>query len=57
MSLAPYGKHWRAIRKLGQQRMSKTNVLPYRPLQANRAVELLGNLLETPEDFLHHIRT
>ena len=57
LALSPYGQHWRDIRKLGQQSMKKGDIAQYQPVQAARAAELLKNILDTPQDFLRHVRT
>jgi hypothetical protein len=57
MGLLPYGKAWREQRKLAHQYMKPEHISRYESTVVKRALELVENLSETPDDFLHHVRT
>nr|CAJ00405.1 putative CyP450 monooxygenase [Pleurotus sapidus] len=53
--LMPYCTSWRKQRKLFYDQF-QTNFLQFRPIQINHTHKFLGNLLESPDNFLQHIR-
>ncbi|KAF9483583.1 cytochrome P450 [Pholiota conissans] len=55
--LKPYGPEWHAHRRFMQQTFKATASLQYRPIQTEKVNDMLYGLLETPEDFMAHIKT
>ncbi|KAF7420894.1 hypothetical protein PC9H_011412 [Pleurotus ostreatus] len=53
--LMPYCTSWRKQRKLFYDQF-QTNFLQFRPIQVDHTHKFLGNLLESPDKFLQHIR-
>ncbi|KAF9475162.1 cytochrome P450 [Pholiota conissans] len=53
----PYGSTWHAHRRLMQQMFKPASSLAYRPVQTEKVHDLLVGLLDSPEDFLTHIKT
>ncbi|TFK97819.1 hypothetical protein BDV98DRAFT_631436, partial [Pterulicium gracile] len=51
----PYGSHWTSHRRLFQQGFN-TNVVrdSCHPIQSEKMIRFLLNLLTTPDDFIHH---
>ena len=56
MGFIPYGSEWRRVRKEFYAHFNPEAARQYRPLEDEAAHALLRNLLDTPEDFLQHIR-
>ncbi|KAF8592281.1 cytochrome P450 [Ramaria rubella] len=54
--LMRYGDRWRQHRRIFHQKFHPAAVAAYHPVQAKHARELLLQLLDTPEDYLRHIR-
>ncbi|KAF9475163.1 cytochrome P450 [Pholiota conissans] len=53
----PYGPVWHAHRRLMQQMYKPATSLKYRPIQTEKVHDLLVGLLDSPEDFMTHIKT
>ena len=56
MSLMPYGTWWRRHRRLFHESFHRDAVAKYQPLQRQEAQAFLHRLLDTPDNFFHHIR-
>jgi cytochrome P450 len=56
MALQRYGSWWRRHRKAFHQHFNGQVVAKYHPHQLNEAHAFLRRLLDTPENFLHHVR-
>lgn len=52
----PYGERWRQHRKLFYQEFNATAALRYQPQEISATNTLLGNLAETPDDWVKHLR-
>ena len=57
MALNPGGPQHRKFRRLLSKSLNSKAVHDYRPLQEQSALVLVRLLLESPHDFLKHIRT
>ncbi|PPQ99411.1 hypothetical protein CVT24_005398 [Panaeolus cyanescens] len=55
VGLMPYGPWWRRHRKVFHDHFSPSVISKYDNVQLRNARSFLGQLLETPDDFLHHI--
>lgn len=51
-----YGDHWRERRRIFHQHFHPTAALQYRPRAIHGARVLIQRLLETPDDFMMHLR-
>lgn len=51
-----YGDHWRERRRIFHQHFHPTAALQYRPRAIRGARVLIQRLLETPDDFMMHLR-
>ncbi|KAH9167840.1 cytochrome P450 [Lactarius sanguifluus] len=56
LSFFPYGSKWRDWTKALYVHLQPAGVHRYHPVQVKAARQLLSNLLDTPQDFLRHIR-
>ncbi|KAF8884168.1 cytochrome P450 [Infundibulicybe gibba] len=56
MAFLPYGSAWRARRRVFHENFHMGVAGQYRPTQAREARKFLQRLLDTPENFMHHIR-
>ena len=56
MALMPYGPWWRRHRRLFHEYFHPNAVTKYQPIQRQEVQAFLRRLLDTPDDFLHHIR-
>ncbi|KAF8884165.1 cytochrome P450 [Infundibulicybe gibba] len=56
MPFLPYGSAWRARRRLFHEHFHMGVIEKYRPIQARESRRFLQRLLDTPENFMHHIR-
>ncbi|KAG8704975.1 hypothetical protein FRC08_001915 [Ceratobasidium sp. 394] len=54
--LLPYGNRLKETRKLLHEGMSIKAMEELWPLQEHEAIQFIGRLLETPEEFIQHIR-
>ncbi|GLB41231.1 putative cytochrome P450 family protein [Lyophyllum shimeji] len=54
--LLPYGEHWRAHRRIFHQEFNATACRRFRPDQLNATHRFLQKLLDSPEQFMRHIR-
>ena len=54
--LLPYGVSWRRHRRSFHQHFNINAVSKYLPIQRREVHTFLRRLLDTPDDFLHHIR-
>ncbi|KAF9480947.1 cytochrome P450 [Pholiota conissans] len=53
----PYGPTWQAHRRALHQTFNQKASVKYRPLQIDKMNDMLHGFLETPEDFMAHIKT
>ena len=51
-----YGDSWRERRRVFHQYFHPNAILNYRPLELKVARQLLSRLIETPDDFMIHLR-
>ncbi|KAF8884187.1 cytochrome P450 [Infundibulicybe gibba] len=56
MSFMPYGSAWRARRRLFHAHFHMGVVGQYKPVQARGSRKFLQRLLDTPDNFMHHVR-
>ncbi|THH14927.1 hypothetical protein EW146_g5475 [Bondarzewia mesenterica] len=56
LGFVSYGQRWRDMRKAFHQYFHPTATLQYHPIEERATVELLQRLLDTPEDFIEHLR-
>lgn len=54
--LAPYGEHWKAMRRFTQQSLNRSSSLTFLPSQLADARLLLQELLEHPTNYIGAIR-
>lgn len=54
--LAPYGKHWKAMRSITQQSLNRTSSQAFLPSQLGDARLLLQELLVRPHNYIGAIR-
>ncbi|KAG1840995.1 cytochrome P450 [Suillus subalutaceus] len=54
--LMRYGARWRRQRRIFHQAFRAEASLGYRPMQQQKAKQLMCNMLDTPEEFVNHIR-
>ncbi|KAG1883455.1 cytochrome P450 [Suillus subluteus] len=54
--LMRYGARWRRQRRIFHQAFRAEAALSYRPMQQQKAQQLMSNMLDTPEEFVNHIR-
>jgi hypothetical protein len=54
--LAPYGEHWKAMRRITQQSLNRTSSLAFLPSQLTDARLLLQELLIHPDNYIGAIR-
>ena len=52
----PYAEEWKDTRRAFMQHFRQGTVAKYRHVEIRRTRELLSQLLETPEEFMSHIR-
>ncbi|KAF8884166.1 cytochrome P450 [Infundibulicybe gibba] len=52
----PYGSAWRTRRRMFHEHFNMNVVDKYKPTQARESRRFLQRLLDTPDDFMHHIR-
>ena len=52
----PYGKEWRTHRRLFHAQFHSQTVKQWRPIETKATHKFLRRLLDTPGDFMHHIR-
>jgi len=52
----PYGEYWREHRRLFHQEFHPTATLRYRPQEVKGTHQLLRRLLNTPDDWMSHLR-
>ncbi|KAF9243461.1 cytochrome P450 [Melanogaster broomeanus] len=55
--MLPYGNTWRLHRRLYHQAFRLDAAVQYRPLQLNKARQLLVDLLSSPEDYITHLQS
>ena len=55
-ALLPYGSQWRRQRKMFHQFFNSSTVEAYQPSQLSEARKFLVKLLDSPEQFMGHIR-
>ncbi|KAG2362788.1 cytochrome P450 [Suillus spraguei] len=53
--LMRYGARWRSQRRIFHQAFRADAALSYRPMQEQKAQQLVRDMLDTPQEFLHHI--
>lgn len=53
----PYGDRWRKHRRIFHQYFRPTASETFRPIQAKKVQDLIFNLLDSPEQFLDHLKT
>ncbi|EGN97598.1 hypothetical protein SERLA73DRAFT_75263 [Serpula lacrymans var. lacrymans S7.3] len=51
-----YGDKWRKHRRMMDDKLRSTAALAYRPLQMRKAHQLLIDILEAPNEFVHHLQ-
>ncbi|TFK36285.1 cytochrome P450 [Crucibulum laeve] len=56
MAMLPYGTWWRRHRRAFHEHFHPNVVAKYQPVQLREARSFLRRLLDTPENFLHHVR-
>ncbi|TFK41796.1 cytochrome P450 [Crucibulum laeve] len=56
MALLPYGEKWREQRRLFQQHFHPSNTAVYEDTVVEYVYEFLSDILDTPQDFLTHVR-
>ena len=56
IGLLPYGEGWRSHRKSFHRFFNINTVSKYQPIQRRDVRVLLRRLLDTPDNFLHHVR-
>ncbi|TFK41794.1 cytochrome P450 [Crucibulum laeve] len=56
MSALPYGEQWKDQRRLFQQHFHPSNVTVYEDTIVEYVHEFLSDILQTPQDFLAHVR-
>ncbi|KAF9002581.1 cytochrome P450 [Cyathus striatus] len=56
MAMLPYGDWWRRHRRSFHEHFHPNVVGKYQPIQLREARAMLRRLLDTPENFLHHVR-
>src|SRR6266702_3404767 len=56
LSFFPYGSKWRSWHKAFYSYLQPAVVHRYHPVQVKANRQLLCNLLETPQEFLKHLR-
>ncbi|KAH9483711.1 Cytochrome P450 monooxygenase COX2 [Psilocybe cubensis] len=56
LALMPYGQTWRRHRRAFNEHFHRNTVWKYKALQQRESRALLRNLLDSPNQFLHHIR-
>ena len=56
LGVLPYGVWWRRHRRSFDQHFNINAVSKYLPIQRREVHTFLRRLLDTPDDFLHHIR-
>ncbi|KAF8880683.1 cytochrome P450 [Infundibulicybe gibba] len=56
ITFLPYGSAWRVRRRMFHERFHMGVVGQYKPIQARESRRFLQRLLDTPDDFMHHIR-
>jgi hypothetical protein len=54
--LAPYGEHWKSMRRFTQQSLNRSSSLAFLPSQLSDARLLLQELLEHPTNYIGAIR-
>ncbi|KAI0056482.1 cytochrome P450 [Artomyces pyxidatus] len=54
--LAPYGEHWKSMRRITQQSLNRASSLQFLPSQLADTRMLLQQLLDTPEKYISNIR-
>lgn len=54
--LAPYGDHWKAMRRVTQQSLNRASSQAFRPSQLVDARLLLQELLVRPDNYIGAIR-
>lgn len=52
-----YGDRWRKHRRVSHQVFRPLASEKFRPVQLEKAQDLLFNLLESPDEFLDHLKT
>ena len=55
-ALMPYGLWWRKHRRLFHEYFHRNAVAKHKPIQRQEVQAFLRRLLDTPDDFFHHIR-
>ncbi|KAG2071819.1 cytochrome P450 [Suillus decipiens] len=53
--LMRYGVRWRSQRRIFHQAFRADAALNYRPMQQRKAQQLIRDMLDSPEEFLHHV--
>jgi len=56
VGLIPHGQWWWRHRRAFHEHFRLNVVKKYQPVQAREVHALLSRLLESPENFMHHIR-
>ncbi|KAF9002580.1 cytochrome P450 [Cyathus striatus] len=56
VGLLPYGDWWRVHRRTFHEHFRQNAVGRYQPIQQREALAMLRRLLDTPDNFLHHVR-
>ena len=56
MALMPYGLWWRKHRRVFHEYFHRDAVTKYQPIQKQEVQAFLRRLLDTPDNFFHHIR-
>ena len=56
LGLLPYGELWRRHRRLFHHFFNVNAVSKYQPIQRREVHAFLRRLLDTPDNFFHHIR-
>ena len=55
LAFLPYGDRFRRQRRLVQQHFNQQAITAYRPVQQKEILGLMSRLIETPDNFIHHI--
>lgn len=56
MPFLPYGAKWREQRRFFQRHLNPSSATLHKPLGIQFSRALLVNLLDTPDDYLNHVR-
>ncbi|KIM59146.1 hypothetical protein SCLCIDRAFT_126574 [Scleroderma citrinum Foug A] len=57
MPFLPYGSTWKLHRKMYHTAFNRQVTMEYRPMQTEKAYQLLGSLITTPHEYAKHLET